>query len=114
MAPIDLPRGYGYVFGVLGASFFMVIPILIFILILLILLILILILILIIIIRQNAYLSINVSIARKKYNCQYPNLYMIALTDKDKKEADEFNSIQRAHQNTLGNFENSLLFKINF
>ena len=39
--------------------------------------------------------------ARKKYNVQYPNLYKIALSEKDQKEADAFNSIQRAHQNTL-------------
>ena len=39
--------------------------------------------------------------ARKKYNVQYPNLYKVATSEKDQKEADAFNSIQRAHQNTL-------------
>ena len=39
--------------------------------------------------------------ARKKYNVQYPNLYKVATSEKDQKEADAFNSIQSAHQNTL-------------
>ena len=50
---------------------------------------------------MNTYLVINVAAARKKYNVPYPNLYKVALSEKDQKEADAFNSIQRAHQNTL-------------
>lgn len=44
--PFALPKGYGYVFATLGSSFVM-----------------------------NMYLSINVSIARKKYGINYPALY---------------------------------------
>jgi glutathione S-transferase len=46
MSGVTLPPGFGYVFGVLGSSFFM-----------------------------NMYLSVLVMNARKKYNVQYPALY---------------------------------------
>jgi len=103
MAPIELPQNYGYVVGVLGKVTNIII----------------IIIIVIIIINHhhhhhhhhhhyvassffmNTYLSINVAMARKKYNVQYPNLYKVALSEKDQKETDAFNSIQRAHQNTL-------------
>ena len=39
----------------------------------------------------------NVIKARKKYDVQYPNLY----APSGHKHAKEFNSVQRAHQNTL-------------
>lgn len=42
----------------------------------------------------------NVSLARKKYGVEYPNLY----ADKDNKNSNEFNSVQRAHQNTLESY----------
>ena len=45
----------------------------------------------------NGFLSLQVVWARKKYSCDYPNLYL----PKSAKNAMEFNSIQRAHQNTL-------------
>eukprot|EP00928_Gymnodinium_smaydae_P056029 TRINITY_DN39478_c0_g1_i1.p1 TRINITY_DN39478_c0_g1~~TRINITY_DN39478_c0_g1_i1.p1 ORF type:complete len:162 (+),score=22.92 TRINITY_DN39478_c0_g1_i1:86-571(+) len=45
----------------------------------------------------NMFLTMQVVIARKKYNVQYPNLYAPA----GHKDADKFNSVQRAHQNTL-------------
>jgi len=46
---------------------------------------------------MNIFLTVQVAQARKKYNVQYPNLYAAPGT----KFADEFNSVQRAHQNTL-------------
>mmetsp|Transcript_19145 Transcript_19145/g.58948 ORF Transcript_19145/g.58948 Transcript_19145/m.58948 type:complete len:145 (+) Transcript_19145:214-648(+) len=45
----------------------------------------------------NLYLVINVVVARKKYGVEYPALY----APEDHKHAREFNSAQRAHQNTL-------------
>ena len=67
----QLPSGYGYVFGVLGSSFFM-----------------------------NTYLIINVAMARKKYDIQYPLLY----APPGHKNEKEFNCVQRAHQNTLESY----------
>lgn len=49
---------------------------------------------------MNIYLMINVSIARKKYNVQYPKLY----AEGSSSEAQKFNCVQRAHQNTLEGF----------
>lgn len=66
-----LPANFGYIFAVLGLSFFM-----------------------------NVYLTINVVMARKKYNIEYPNLY----APPDHKFEKEFNSVQRAHQNTLESY----------
>ena len=40
----------------------------------------------------------QVSLARKTYKVEYPNLYAVPGFHKD---ADKFNCIQRAHQNTL-------------
>ena len=71
MASFSIPDNYGYVFLVVGLSFLM-----------------------------NMYLGINVSIARKKYDVQYPNCY----APSDHKYAKEFNSCQRAHQNTLESY----------
>ena len=48
----------------------------------------------------NIYLSINVAMARKKYDVQYPALY----APNGHKYEKEFNSVQRAHQNTLESF----------
>mmetsp|Transcript_989 Transcript_989/g.1531 ORF Transcript_989/g.1531 Transcript_989/m.1531 type:complete len:151 (-) Transcript_989:74-526(-) len=46
---------------------------------------------------MNIFLSVQVSMARKKYDVQYPTMY----ADASKKDADKFNCVQRAHQNTL-------------
>nr|ABI14208.1 MAPEG family protein [Pfiesteria piscicida] len=46
---------------------------------------------------SNTYLTVQVAMARKKYHVEYPALY----ADKDHPQADEFNCVQRAHQNTL-------------
>ena len=46
---------------------------------------------------MNAFLVVRVAKARKLYDVQYPNLYAPA----GHKYAMEFNSVQRAHQNTL-------------
>lgn len=66
-----LPSNYGYVFGVLGSSFFM-----------------------------NGYLQYLVIKARSKYGIKYPALYAPA----GHKNEIEFNSTQRAHQNTLESY----------
>ena len=65
-----------YCFAVLGSSFFM-----------------------------NAYLSINVALARKKYNITYPALY----APTGHKDEVAFNSVQRAHQNTLESYSMVML-----
>ena len=70
-ASLPLPNEYGYIFAVLGASFFM-----------------------------NMYLTINVVSARKKYGVEYPALYAPA----GHKHEMAFNSVQRAHQNTLESY----------
>eukprot|EP00951_Prasinocladus_malaysianus_P048417 scaffold658215_cov78-Prasinocladus_malaysianus.AAC.1 len=49
---------------------------------------------------MNIYLTMNVVSARKKYDVQYPALY----APPDHKHAAEFNSVQRAHQNTLESY----------
>uniref|UniRef100_A0A7S2KV36 Glutathione transferase n=1 Tax=Zooxanthella nutricula TaxID=1333877 RepID=A0A7S2KV36_9DINO len=46
---------------------------------------------------MNTFLVLQVVIGRKRYDVQYPNLYAPA----GHKDADKFNCIQRAHQNTL-------------
>jgi len=46
----------------------------------------------------NLYLSTFVMDARTKYNVQYPNLYAVPGFHKN---ADEFNRVQRGHQNFL-------------
>jgi len=46
----------------------------------------------------NFYLSTKVMTARKKYSVQYPNLY---ATPGYHKQADEFNRVQRGHQNNI-------------
>ena len=56
----QLPNEYGYVIGAIGFSHFM-----------------------------NFFLASRVISARKKYNCDYPNLYL----QKDDKNSFEFNSI---------------------
>mmetsp|Transcript_22257 Transcript_22257/g.33165 ORF Transcript_22257/g.33165 Transcript_22257/m.33165 type:complete len:144 (+) Transcript_22257:55-486(+) len=53
----------------------------------------------------NLYLMFQVGAARKKYGVKYPALY----AEESHKHAKEFNSVQRAHQNTL---ENMPLFLI--
>ena len=74
MSSFQFPDNYGYVFGVFGSSSVM-----------------------------NIYLLMNVAKARKQFGIQYPNLY--APPDyKNKDDADKFNSIQRAHQNTLESY----------
>jgi glutathione S-transferase len=45
----------------------------------------------------NIFLTVQVAKARGKYDVKYPNLY----APESNKNADAFNSIQRAHQNTL-------------
>lgn len=46
---------------------------------------------------SNFYLTFNVVRARKQYNVQYPALY----APDNHSNAEKFNSVQRAHQNTL-------------
>ena len=46
----------------------------------------------------NGYLSTAVMAAREKYNVGYPNLYAVPGFHKN---ADEFNRVQRSHQNFL-------------
>lgn len=65
------PTGYGYVYAVLGGSFFL-----------------------------NIYLSINVALARRKYDVKYPSLY----APLGHKHEMAFNCVQRAHQQTLESF----------
>jgi len=49
---------------------------------------------------MNTYLTANVVMARKKYGVDYPALY----APLDHKNEKEFNSVQRAHQNTLESY----------
>lgn len=49
---------------------------------------------------SNMYLTINVVKARKKYDVKYPALYALD----NHPNAEEFNCVQRAHQNTLENW----------
>merc|ERR1712224_655796 len=49
---------------------------------------------------SNFYLMFNVVMARKKYGVKYPALY----APESHPNAKEFNSVQRAHQNTLENW----------
>jgi len=46
----------------------------------------------------NGYLSSAVMAARTKYNVQYPNAYAVPGQHKN---ADDFNRVQRSHQNFL-------------
>jgi len=49
----------------------------------------------------NQYLAIGVMSARSKYNIQYPNAYAVPGYHE---KCDEFNRVQRAHQNFLEGF----------
>uniref|UniRef100_A0A7S1NDF5 Glutathione S-transferase 3, mitochondrial n=1 Tax=Eutreptiella gymnastica TaxID=73025 RepID=A0A7S1NDF5_9EUGL len=49
---------------------------------------------------MNFYLVFLVIAARKKYGVEYPTLY----AESSHKNAEKFNSAQRAHQNTLENW----------
>merc|ERR1740129_418069 len=49
---------------------------------------------------SNFYLVFNVVKARQKYGVKYPALY----APESHPNAEEFNSVQRAHQNTLENW----------
>lgn len=67
----SIPNDYGYIFLVVGLSFVL-----------------------------NIFLGMNVAMARKKYDVQYPNCY----APSDHKYAKEFNNCQRAHQNMLESY----------
>ena len=54
---------------------------------------------------MNAYLTYNVVSARKKYGIQFPALY----APPGHKFENEFNSAQRAHQNTLESYSMVML-----
>eukprot|EP00483_Globobulimina_turgida_P005680 UN05690 len=47
------------------------------------------------------YLGVCVGKARKKYGVEYPNMYADIHHSKNEKNANIFNCIQRAHQNSL-------------
>mmetsp|Transcript_20263 Transcript_20263/g.52309 ORF Transcript_20263/g.52309 Transcript_20263/m.52309 type:complete len:160 (-) Transcript_20263:57-536(-) len=57
---------------------------------------------------MNMYLTINVLKARKKYSVDYPALY----APESHKYAKEFNSVQRAHQNTLESWAPTMLLML--
>lgn len=48
----------------------------------------------------NIYLTLQVSKARKEYGIKYPNLYADRTIDGEIK-ANNFNQVQRSHQNVL-------------
>jgi len=54
---------------------------------------------------MNAYLTINVAMARDKYGIKYPALY----APPGHKDEIAFNSVQRAHQNTLESYSMVML-----
>ena len=47
------------------------------------------------------YLGFQVGAARRKYGVKYPDMYADVKSAKNKKNANLFNCIQRAHQNSL-------------
>eukprot|EP01083_Nonionella_stella_P123135 370865_1 len=56
------------------------------------------------------WLGINVGEARKKYGVKYPSMYADLHHSKNKKNANIFNCVQRAHQNTLEQQPTFLIF----
>lgn len=52
----------------------------------------------------SQYLAVQVAVARRKYNVAYPAMYAEGTSD----EANQFNCIQRAHQNMLEYLPNAL------
>ncbi|EIE25236.1 glutathione S-transferase [Coccomyxa subellipsoidea C-169] len=49
---------------------------------------------------HHGYMAFSVVKARKKYNVKYPALY----ADKENKDAELFDCVQRGHQNSLENY----------
>jgi hypothetical protein len=47
------------------------------------------------------YMSVQVSLARKKYSIKYPDLYANSENCKDEESRKLFNCVQRGHQNAL-------------
>lgn len=83
---MSLPADYGYVFGALGLSFI-----------------------------ANAYLAISVGQARKKFGVKYPAMYATKdhiTKDVTVKDVEQFNCIQRAHQNTCENLASVQLLAV--
>eukprot|EP01129_Flabellula_baltica_P001724 TRINITY_DN11656_c0_g1_i1.p1 TRINITY_DN11656_c0_g1~~TRINITY_DN11656_c0_g1_i1.p1 ORF type:complete len:170 (-),score=35.19 TRINITY_DN11656_c0_g1_i1:18-476(-) len=80
-----LPKEFGYVFAVLGLGHIL-----------------------------NMFMIAKVGMARKKYGIKYPTLYATPKSDseEDVKLADEFNSVQRSHQNTLEFFAPTQLLMV--
>ena len=56
----------------------------------------------------NIFLVMQVSKARKEHGIEYPNLYADRTIDGEVK-ANNFNQVQRAHQNTLEERDNILI-----
>jgi len=72
---LTLPTGFGYVAAAVVGSFAV----------------------------HHLYMAIGVMGARKKFNVKYPDLYATTENCKDEKARNNFNCVQRAHQNSLEN-----------
>lgn len=73
MVLMEVAKPFGYVLGVTAASFLV----------------------------HHMWMPAKVMAARKKFGVQFPNLYATSENCKDEKSMNDFNCVQRGHQNSL-------------